>query len=48
METNKELIKKYVAFKENCIAEGIFDVNEILDLFKIRELMKDEMFGHAL
>ena len=33
---NKELIKMYLAFKENCIAENIFDTNEIIKLFEVK------------
>jgi len=38
----KELIKIYGEFKENCIAEGIFNLDEIWFLFdkKLEELKR--------
>ena len=37
---NKELIIKYIEFKQCCIEQDIFNIDEILGLFKISEELK--------
>jgi len=35
LQTNKELIAQYLAFKQFCIEQKIININEIIKLFEV-------------
>ncbi len=39
---NLELIQRYIDFKKNCQDKGLLNLDEIFDLFKYSESLKDE------
>jgi len=38
---NLELIETYINFKKECQGKGMFNLDEIFDLFKYNEELKD-------
>jgi len=39
---NKKLIQEYLKFKKDCVDEGMFILNEILRLFKIKKELNQD------
>lgn len=39
----KELIQQYIEFKNECVENKIFDLEEILELFKIKLMVKGNL-----